>query len=173
MDKTSKTILMANGEKMVIPKPTKYFTLSEKHHIIQEYLTTSISKSELWKKYTGKPDHGRLLVWMRKLGYQEVINQVNTTFVDDIDKQVNMLAAEKLPNNQPINGEGAPSGQDHQRKIIALELALKLAQKELGLAKKDLQSAKKELELAQVKAIAYSTMIDLAEKEFNIPIRKK
>jgi len=26
---------------------------------------------------------------------------------------------------------------------------------------------------AEMKAIAYSTMVDIAEKEFNIPIRKK
>jgi len=31
----------------------------------------------------------------------------------------------------------------------------------------------KQLQTAELKAIAYSTMVDIAEKEFNIPIRKK
>jgi hypothetical protein len=29
------------------------------------------------------------------------------------------------------------------------------------------------LQTAEMKAIAFSTMVDIAEKEFNIPIRKK
>jgi hypothetical protein len=31
----------------------------------------------------------------------------------------------------------------------------------------------KQLKLAEMKAIAFSTMVDIAEREFNIPIRKK
>jgi hypothetical protein len=31
----------------------------------------------------------------------------------------------------------------------------------------------KQLKLAEMKAIAFSTLVDIAEREFNIPIRKK
>jgi hypothetical protein len=31
----------------------------------------------------------------------------------------------------------------------------------------------KQLQTSEMKAIAFSTMVDIAEKEFNIPIRKK
>jgi len=35
------------------------------------------------------------------------------------------------------------------------------------------QELEKQLKDAEMKAIAFSTMVDIAEKEFNIPIRKK
>jgi hypothetical protein len=39
--------------------------------------------------------------------------------------------------------------------------------------KKRIEELEKQLQTAELKAIAYSTMVDIAEKEFNIPIRKK
>ena len=39
--------------------------------------------------------------------------------------------------------------------------------------KKRIAELEKKLKDADMKAIAYSTMVDIAEKEFNIPIRKK
>lgn len=155
MDKKSKLKRLPNGKKIVIPKAAEYFTKSEKEHIIQEYLTTPISKNELWKKYTGKTDHGRLLNWMRKLGYGDGIKQEKDKFVP---KTSSMLPDKELPSEQTISQE-VPIPQEQEAKIRALENELKLA--------------KKELETAKIKAIAYSTMIDIAEKEFNIPIRKK
>jgi hypothetical protein len=169
MDKSSKLIQLPNGEKMVIPKAARYFTINEKHHLIQAYLSGKVSKSQVWKKYTGKTDHGRLLKWMRQLGYAPQMSQKKATFVD---KQTTMLPDHNLPTQQ-LQQAVAPASQDQQTKIKALEHELELAQEKLGLTQKELGTTKKELELAQVKAIAYSTMIDLAEKEFNIPIRKK
>jgi len=80
MDKIKKIVHMVNGEKMIIPQPTRYFTLGEKHHIIQAYFSSCISKNLLWKKYTGNPDHGRLLVWIRKLGYGDTFKQEKAKF---------------------------------------------------------------------------------------------
>lgn len=39
--------------------------------------------------------------------------------------------------------------------------------------KKRIEDLEKQLQNAEMKAIAFSTMIDIAEKEFQIPIRKK
>ena len=39
--------------------------------------------------------------------------------------------------------------------------------------KKRIAELEKQLKDAELKAIAFSTMVDIAEKEFNIPIRKK
>lgn len=39
--------------------------------------------------------------------------------------------------------------------------------------KKRIAELEKQLQTAEMKAIAFSTMVDVAEKEFNIPIRKK
>lgn len=39
--------------------------------------------------------------------------------------------------------------------------------------KKRVEELERQLQAAELKAIAFSTMVDIAEKEFNIPIRKK
>ena len=39
--------------------------------------------------------------------------------------------------------------------------------------KKRIEELENQLQTAEMKAIAFSTMVDIAEKEFNIPIRKK
>jgi transposase len=39
--------------------------------------------------------------------------------------------------------------------------------------KKRIAELEKQLKDAEMKAIAYATMVDIAEKEFNIPIKKK
>jgi len=39
--------------------------------------------------------------------------------------------------------------------------------------KKRITELEQQLKDAEMKAIAYSTMVDIAEKEFNIPIKKK
>jgi transposase len=44
---------------------------------------------------------------------------------------------------------------------------------ELLKLKKRVAELEKQLQIAEMKAIAFSTMVDIAEKEFNIPIRKK
>jgi transposase len=41
------------------------------------------------------------------------------------------------------------------------------------LLQKRIVELEKQLKDAELKAIAFSTMVDIAEKEFNIPIRKK
>jgi hypothetical protein len=39
--------------------------------------------------------------------------------------------------------------------------------------KKRIEELEKQLQTSEMKAIAFSTMVDIAEKQFNIPIRKK
>jgi len=39
--------------------------------------------------------------------------------------------------------------------------------------KKRIEELEKQLQDAEMKAIAFSTMVDIAERQFNIPIRKK
>jgi hypothetical protein len=39
--------------------------------------------------------------------------------------------------------------------------------------KKRIEELEKQLQTAETKAIAFSTLVDIAKKEFNIPIRKK
>ena len=70
MDKKSKVISRLKTGKIIIQKPNKHFTDSEKHHIIQELLSLCCTKREIWEKYTGQEEeHGQLLRWMKQLGY--------------------------------------------------------------------------------------------------------
>jgi hypothetical protein len=43
---------------------------AEREEMILEYLKGNLNKQEIWYKYTGQAkEHGKILVWMRKLGY--------------------------------------------------------------------------------------------------------
>jgi len=143
MRKKSKLISGLTDNK-IVRKPSKYFSDSEKHLIIQEMLKTGCTKVEIWEKYTGQQEeHGQLLRWMRKLGYDDSIPTRRPNFVANIPK-MKKETSEKLSDS-----------------FENLQL------------KKRVEELEKQLKDAEMKAIAYSTMVDIAEKDFNIPIRKK
>jgi hypothetical protein len=144
MDKKSKVILGLSGKK-TIQKSGKYFSDTEKHHIIQELLSSKCTKRDIWEKYTGQEEeHGQLLRWMNKLGYNTKIKTRRSNFVSNSI----LMKKKKLINNPTDSFEN-------------LQL------------KKRIEELEKQLKDAEMKAIAFSTMVDIAEKEFNIPIRKK
>lgn len=131
-----------------IPKSIKCFTDSEKHLIIQDYLESGITKSEIWEKYTGQTEeHGQILRWMRKFGYETPDKKRRRYFVE---KTTHMT-------KKNINKKSSPESSEF----------------EIELLKKRVADLEKSLNEAEMKAIAYSTMVDIAEKEFKIPIRKK
>ena len=128
----------------IIQKDGKFFTETEKHEIIKELIETGLTKQEIWEKYTGKKkEHGTLLRWMRALGYDANKTMQRPNFVE------NSKPMAKATDR--VNQEYFESIQINKR-ITELETQLKTA---------------------EMKAIAFSTMIDIAEKEFKIPIRKK
>ena len=133
--------------KKIIQKAGKYFTQEEKHKIIQELISTHCTKVEIWKKYTGDTEeHGQMLGWMRELGYNSEIKTRRPNIVSNFDP----MAIKKIkPNN---NDDESFENLLLQKRIAELE---------------------KQLRDAELKAIAFSTMVDIAEKEFKIPIRKK
>ena len=144
MDKKSKLISGLTDIK-IVKKPNKYFTDCEKHLIVQEMLETGCTKREIWEKYTGQQEeHGQILRWMRKLGYDDSIPTRRPNFVTNLIQMKNKKPNEELPDS-----------------FENLQLKKRIAELEAQL--KD----------AEMKAIAFSTMVDIAEKEFNIPIRKK
>lgn len=146
MEKISKSISGLRDDKIIIKKGYKYFTDSEKHHIIQELLATGCTKAEIWEKYTGQDEeHGQLIRWMRKFGY-------------DTPKKI------RRPNfagNAPIMAKKNKVENQGIEDFETLQLKKRIAELE------------KQLSDAEMKAIAFSTMVDIAEKEFDIPIRKK
>ena len=132
-------------DKKIVKKPSSYFTDSEKHLIIQEMIETGCTKVEIWGKYTGqKEEHGQLLRWMRKLGYDDSIPTRRPNFVSN-----------------SIQMKNKKSSEDSTESFEHLQL------------KKRIEYLESQLKDAEMKAIAFSTMVDIAEKEFNISIRKK
>lgn len=144
MDKKSKLI---TGVKIKFNDETRlFFSEQEKHIIIKDYLSSGKSKSEIWLKYTGQEmEHGHLLRWMRKLGY-ETKNAI---------KKTNL----------------APNSADMPRKIY--EKNIDLESFENLQLKKRIDELEKQLKEAEMKALAFSTMIDIAERELKISIKKK
>lgn len=111
---------------------------TERHQIIQEFLSSNKSKAEIWYKHTGQTEeHGQILRWMRMYGYSAEPKKINFAPVMSKDKE---LSSDNLD-------------------------AVKLKQR--------IKELEKALEYSELKATAYSTMIDIAEEELKISIRKK
>jgi transposase len=137
-------------DKKIIQKAGKYFTETEKHLIIQELISSGCTKAEIWEKYTGQnEEHGQLLRWMRQLGYDISIKTIRPNFTTNFYN----MPKKKIKLDKPVNVE--------DESFETLQLKKRIAELE------------KQLKEAELKAIAFSTMVDIAEKEFKIPIRKK
>ena len=121
------------------------FSEMEKHEVIKDYLLSGKPKEEIWRKYTGRSDHGYLIRWMRDLGYLTSSQQL----MPKLASNGYIMPKKKVDSNPPIE------------QFEQLQLKKRIAELE------------KQLKEAELKAIAYSTMVDIAEKEFKIPIRKK
>lgn len=135
--------------KKIIQKAGKYYTEAEKHRIIQELISTQCTKAEIWEKYTGQEEeHGQLLRWMKALGYNTGIKTRRPNIVSNFYS----MSKKKIKLKQ-VNIE------DETFENLQL--------------KKRITELEKQLKDAELKAIAFSTMVDIAEKEFKIPIRKK
>jgi hypothetical protein len=129
------------------PQPLRqHFSIEDQHFIIKEYLRSGASKDEIWRKYTGKADHGCLIRWMRNLGYLTSNQQLKPKLVVNIDNMGKKVSS--VPEVEKDDFEV----QQMKKRIAELE---------------------KQLKEAELKAIAFSTMVDIAEQEFKIPIRKK
>jgi transposase len=123
------------------------YSQAERREIIQEYIASGKTKKEIWYKYTGEAEeHGNLLKWMRLLGIYGELRTRRYTLVE---------------NNSSM-----------AKKKISILTAAEESFETLQLKKRILE-LEYQLKDAEMKSIAFSTMIDIAEKEFNIPIRKK
>lgn len=144
MDKKSKVISGLTGKK-IIHKPSKYYSDAEKHFIIHELISSKCTKRDVWEKYTGQEEeHGQLLRWMRKLGYDAGIKTRRANFAS---------------KTIPMKKKNTITDQSSSFENLQL--------------KKRIEELEKQLKDAEMKAIAFSTMVDIAEREFNIPIKKK
>lgn len=76
-----------------------YFTDEQKHLIIEDFLSSGLTKREIWYKYTGQvEEHGQLLCWMRKLGYEVSAQEIKTKLAAKI-YQVKKKETDKEPTD--------------------------------------------------------------------------
>lgn len=133
-------------KKRIVQKKGKYYSETERHAIIQEMIKNNWTKQYAWELYTGEAEErGQLMRWMRKLGYVKEITHKKFNFVSK-NKQMK------------YRDTGEPNETES---FEILQLRKRIAELE------------KQLKDAEMKAIAFSTMVDIAEKEYNIPIKKK
>ena len=124
------------------------FSELDKRAIIEDYLRSGLSKDAIWLKYTGRlRDHGMILRWMRRYGY-----------VSQSGKSNEIIAA-FVPQNQLMSKE--EQKQDSVSEFEYLQL------------KKRILELENQLRESEMKSIAWQTMVELAEREFNISIKKK
>ncbi len=141
---------MNKRTKKIIQKKGIQYSETERHAIIQEMLKNNWTKQYTWMLYTGElEERGQLLRWMRKLGYVGQIQ--HKQYVSKRSIRRFEVKSSEMSDNQNCEKES----------FETLQLKKRIAELE------------KQLKDAEMKAIAYATMVDIAEKEFNIPIKKK
>lgn len=117
----------------------------EREAMIKDYLTGNYTKVGLWKKYTGQDEeHGQLLRWMRMLGY--VSNETS-------NERKRKFLHSRIQPLETLDTENS------NKDPVALQ--------------KRIKELEKQLETSQLKVEGYELMIEIAEKELKIPIRKK
>lgn len=126
-------------------RKARTFSVEDKHRVIAEFLGGGVSKKQVWQKHTGQADdHGRILRWMREFGYSESAEQTLGLRPTEIPM--------KYKRREPETDKDGFVVKALQKRVIELE---------------------EQLRDAELKATAYSTMVDIAEEVFKVPIRKK
>jgi transposase len=137
-------------------KPSRRYSVELRQKMIDTYLLGGYTKQAVWEMFTGEPvEHGKLLEWMRALGY-DTENLVFGVRKPPIE----------MPTPEPVENSSLP-----------LPLADVTDSPTPLPAESDLlariQYLEKALEMSKLKEEGYALMIELAEKELAISIRKK
>lgn len=136
-------------QKNELQRTGRSISWEERETIVKVYLAGGYTKQQIWKMYTGgEEEHGQLLQWMRKLGYLKA---------SDSKKSISRIATHEL----------------YLQKKDNLSSKLKPTTERPEDLQKRIKELEKALETAKLRAEGYELMIDIAEKELNIPIRKK
>lgn len=120
-----------------------YYLEADKHLIIKAYLSSNRTKQSIWEEYTGHTEEHGKILKWMRELGYEVPGKKRKL----INQNPSRMTTESI---QSIENDFAK--KQLEKRISELE---------------------KQLKEAEMKAIAFSTMVDIAEKEFKIPIRKK
>jgi transposase len=114
-----------------------------KRKVIEEYLGTGFSKMSIQRKYKISFKSG-ICTWMKRLGYED-IHEKRSYF--------------EAANDIELKKKFSSSHDDESGDIASL--------------KKQLKELKRALENEKLRSEAYKLTIEIAEKEYKIPIGKK
>jgi hypothetical protein len=121
------------------------FSDEEKRIIIEDFLHNGVTKQSIWEKYGGYgEEHGRILRWMRQIGYIADSKRKDSIFVLQKDPMDNLKKAKET-----------------------------YSYFEYAKLQKRVEELEKQLCESELQAIAYQTMVELAERELKISIKKK
>ena len=131
---------MDKQKRKIIKKKGKHYSETERHAIIQEMLRNNWTKQYTWELYTGEPEErGQLLRWMRKLGYVGKIQHKQY-----VSKR----------SNRKFGGKSSVMAENENTEQESFEIMQ---------LKKRIAELEKQLNDSEMKAIAYATMVDIAE----------
>ncbi len=131
----------------------KNYSLEEKRQIIEEYLTQSVRQTFIMQKYSLK-GHSSILNWIRQLGLESLYELKKAEIMKKPVDERALLIAE---NNEL------------KRRLLDLESILNNQSPD----KSEIESLKKKLKHAEMAAYAYNKMIEIAEQQLGIEIKKK
>lgn len=117
------------------------FSTNERRMVIEDYLRSGLSKLEIWKKHTGQsPEAGRLLAWMRELGY-------------DTETKRPKMSIFKASNDTEMSKSTPISDENFQlkQKIAELEKALINSELRSTAYQTAIEIAEKELKISILK----------------------
>ena len=122
-------------------RPSVYFSVKQKHKIIKAYLEGNKSKAAIWEEFTGeREEKGKLLKWMRQLGYIEATQP---------KKSPAFYMKNKPKTSKAVS---LPAKSEMDQRIRQLE---------------------QELQDSHLREQSYILMIEIAERDLKVNIRKK
>jgi len=169
-------------------KKVRFHSKTFKESIVIEFMSSNMSKASMGRKYNISPSLLSNWISIYIIDNQKIQmpksenfpNKLEIGFNNNLEKKaIEGSRVGKSPNLDLLNNEAKKNIFEKKitdstgSKIKELEQKIKeLEPKIEELEKKNIKKGA-ELEYERLKSHAYSTLIDIAETEFNIPIRKK
>lgn len=114
-----------------------------KRMVIEEYLKTGQSKMDIQRKHNIL-FKSAICTWMKQLGYTDIHGKIH--YIEAVNR------------NEMMKKQAKPVIEETES---------------IALLKKQIRELERSLEDEKLRSEAYQLTIEIAEKEFNIPIRKK
>ena len=149
-------------EPKIVKRLSFKFSEIDKRKIVEDYLQSDSTKQAIWEKHTGRSkEHGKILDWMRRYGYIPCDNAKIVNFATNLE-------VVKPDENSDVTIHEVSEIESDAEFDSSLESEIDVSE----LRKRNSQ-LEKQLRESELKSLAWQTMIEIAEREYNIDIKKK